>query len=118
MTLSLNATQQLPCCAFTLLLEGHGGENSLVAASAGTPLPFSRSIIIRRQSAETELCLAIRCVPVEGESVMLGRLVWSPPIPEKESEVLVNISLTGEVEISVRQQNQLIEKLVFAPQEG
>ncbi len=115
----MTTSQQLPCCAFTLLLEGAGNDTSLVGASAGTPLPFSRSIAIgRKESTETELCLVIRCVPAEGESVALGRLVWSPPVPEKECEVVVNISLSGEVEISVRQQNQLIDRLVFGQQEG
>lgn len=114
--ISLNPSQPLPCCAFTLLLEGSG--NSMVAATAGTPLPFSRSIAMGRQSTETKLCLVIRCVSAESEgSIVLGRLVWTPPVPEKECEVSVKISISGEVEVSVRQQNQLIEKLVIGPQE-
>jgi hypothetical protein len=111
----------MPCCGSDIVLSlpfASEAEDSsikkLVIVPAGTPFPVDKSISIDYSicpdPSSPERTLVVSYVLPQSE-IIVSRLGFSLPSADKNYEARVQISASGEVEVSVSQESRVIEKL-------
>jgi hypothetical protein len=89
----------------------------VVIVPAGTPLPVDKTISVDYLScpnpSSPERTLVVSYVLAQSETVV-SRLGFSLVSLDRNYEARVQISATGEVEVSVSQESQVIEKVSWS----
>lgn len=127
----------IPCCSYNILFSTSNtnsntntnedlnqSTNKMIVVESNTPLPISKTISLKPipqeetpLSSTTNFLLMISISNLESE-ITIGQLVFPVPSLEKEFEACVNISLLGQIEVIVRQENQILESLSWSCGEG
>lgn len=118
--MSISPTIAMPCCGYDIALsfpiatDGEDSIKKLVIVVAGTPLPIDKSLSIDQSNSPNpsspERVLVVSYVLPQSETIV-SRLGFSLPFPDKNHEVRLQISASGEVEVSVSQESRVVEKL-------